>query len=351
MSGWKNRKRRDAETSDEISATSDATGRVDAPASSQADGLGAPPPDSEGTIDLSALQADEALLDALGGPDPDLSGRLGEQELTSLLLSWRKEADSEPIAELVDTDLAMAVIASSRSKPARRSHRFLVPVATAAAVLAIAFTGVGVAAKSAQPGDTLWSLTKVLYSEHAHSVEAADSVQEDQQAAGEAMAAGHLDDARAALDRAKKKLGSVNGDDGKAGLTDKQQKLIEKLDVSADAGANGSGSPTGSNPAGPVDPSGSATVPKPALPDRKTKSPPSAPASPPVVSDSPTTPPVSPPGTPGADGPGSDESGPPHHGRPHDGRPPRSGHPHSGHPHSGHPHSGQNPPSTDLPTT
>jgi hypothetical protein len=111
----------------------------------------------------------DALLDRLGSTNPPPAEG---DPVAGLLLSWRKEADSEPIAELVDTDLAMAVIASSRSTPARRSHRFLVPVATAAAVLAIAFTGVGVAAK--------------------------------------------------------KKLGSVNGDDGKAGLTDKQQKLTTR---------------------------------------------------------------------------------------------------------------------------
>jgi Anti-sigma-D factor RsdA to sigma factor binding region len=339
LSGW-NRKRRDAETSDEISATSDATGRVDALASSQAEDLGAPPPDSEGTINLSALQADEALLDVLGGPDPDLSGGLGEQELTSLLLSWRKEVDSEPIADLVDTDMAMAVIASSRSKPGRRRHRFLVPVATAAAVLAIAFTGVGVAAKSAQPGDTLWSLTKVLYSEHAHSVEAAGSVQKDLRAADEAITAGRFDDARVALDRAKKRLGSVNGDDGKAGLADKQQKLTEQLDVTADTGADGSGSPTGSPPAGAVDPSVPATMPNPALPGKQSEpatTPPVLP--PPIVSPSGTPPPVSPSGTPGPGDPGSGESAP------------RNSRPHTGHPHNGHPRNGQNPPSTDLPTT
>lgn len=341
MSGW-DRKRREGAAPNEISmpdeiSTSDETFMSDETSTtSGATDLGAPPPDSQGAIDLSALQADEALLDALGRPDPDLSGH-DDQELASLLLAWRQEADSEPISDLVDTDLAMAVIASARSTSVRRRHRFLVPVATAAAVLAIAFTGVGVAAKSAEPGDTLWSLTKVLYSEHARSVEAASTIQDDLRNAREAMGAGRLSEARVALDRAKKALGSVSGDDGKANLTDKQKQLTEQLDgTSPDTG-------------GSAEPPGSATgeSPKPSAPATITGSPIEPPvspsASPPVEPTSP--PPPSPSGTAGSSD-GSGNSAPPHRGRPHSSRqdPPTS--------HSSHHPTGTNvPPAPEAPTS
>jgi len=129
--------------------------------------------EAEFAADLSAVQADDALLDALGGSDPGIADGLGEQELNELLLAWRRDIDSEPLAELVDLDTAVttvktAALAQRHGQRARR-HRFLVPVAAAAAVLAIAFTGTGLAARDAQPGDTLWGLTKVLYADHARS--------------------------------------------------------------------------------------------------------------------------------------------------------------------------------------
>lgn len=188
--------------------------------------------------DLSAMQADDVLLDALGGTDPDLSGQdrgadWADQELTSLLLSWRREADSEPMAELVDTDAAMSVIASSKARTGRRRHRFLVPVATAAAVLSIAFTGVGLAAKSAQPGDTLWGLTKVLYAEHAASVEAAGTVQSDLDEVEQALREGDFDRARELLDKARKALGEVQNEDGKNSLQEKHQDLKTEVEGAA----------------------------------------------------------------------------------------------------------------------
>jgi hypothetical protein len=216
--------------------------------------LGVPSADEDGPIDdLSAMQADDALLDALGGTDPDLSRHLADEELAGMLLSWRQEADSEPMAELVDTDAAMSVIAASKARTGKRRHRFLVPIATAAAVLSIAFTGVGLAAKSAQPGDTLWTLTKVLYADHATSVEAAGTVQSDIEQAKQAMAVGDYQRAQMLLEKAKKALGSVQSEDGKKDL----QKLHEDLKTELQGEAP---PPVGSGSAGS---SSSAVVPPP----------------------------------------------------------------------------------------
>lgn len=183
--------------------------------------------------DLSAVHADDALLDALGGSDPKVADGLGDQELNALLLAWRRDIDSEPLAELVDTDTAVttvktAALARKHGERARK-RRILVPVAVAAAVLAIAFSGTGIAARSAQPGDTLWGLTKVLYADHARSVEAASAARTDLQQASIALSQGRIAEAQQALAEAAAKLQQVSTEDNLAALMQEHQQLSEML--------------------------------------------------------------------------------------------------------------------------
>jgi hypothetical protein len=183
--------------------------------------------------DLSLVQADDALLDALGGSDPKVADGLGDQELNSLLLAWRRDIDSEPFPELIDVDTAAntvktAALAKQHAGSGRR-RKMLVPVAAAAAVLAIAFTGSGLAARDAQPGDTLWGLTKVLYSDHARSVEAAANVRVDLQHAQLAITQGRFDEARQALEQARQSLGQVSAEDNADGLRAQHLELSLQL--------------------------------------------------------------------------------------------------------------------------
>ncbi|RSM67214.1 hypothetical protein DMH03_00095 [Amycolatopsis sp. WAC 01376] len=191
---------------------------------------GLTPSEAEFAADLSAVQADDALLDALGGPDPKMADDLGDQELNALLLAWRRDIDSEPLAELVDVDTAVVTVktaALARKHGGRR--RLLVPVAAAAAVLAIAFAGTGLAAKDAQPGDTLWGLTKVLYADHARSVEAAAAAKLDLEKANLALAGGRLDDARKALDEAQAALSQVTDEENRDQLLEQHRQLSAQL--------------------------------------------------------------------------------------------------------------------------
>ncbi|MGW5716705.1 anti-sigma-D factor RsdA [Amycolatopsis sp. NPDC003865] len=189
--------------------------------------------EAEFAADLSAVQADDALLDALGGSDPALADGLGDQELNALLVAWRRDIDSEPLAELVDVDTAVrtvttASLAKQHASSGRR-RRLLVPVAVAAAVLAIAFTGTGLAARSAQPGDTLWGLAKVLYSDHTRSVEAAANAKLDLEKANLAIAGGNLDAAREALDAAQAALSQVSDEDNRDQLMEQHRQLAAQL--------------------------------------------------------------------------------------------------------------------------
>ncbi|GAA3841987.1 hypothetical protein GCM10022243_05480 [Saccharothrix violaceirubra] len=185
-------------------------------------------PEDEPGDDLAGIRADDALLDALGGRVGDQDESLVDDELNALLLAWRREVHSKPVGELVDVDTAAATIAAARPQQ-RGRHRFLIPLASAAAILAIAFTGVSLVARDALPGDTLWGLTKVLYSEHARSVEAAVAVRTDLDTARAALRDGRVDEARDLLDKAGASLPSISADDGKADLTQTHTSLMQEL--------------------------------------------------------------------------------------------------------------------------
>ncbi|MDQ3113723.1 MAG: anti-sigma-D factor RsdA [Actinomycetota bacterium] len=179
-------------------------------------------------VDLAAVQADDALLNALCGPNPSPEG--SDARLTQVLMAWRREVDTEPMTPLVDTDTALAVVARAR-RPEPRRGSVLVPFAAAAAVLVIAFSGVGVGVRAAEPGDRLWSLTKVLYTEHARSVEAAVEVREQLKQADTALEEGRPEDAGAALQQVEQELAAVAPDEkGRAELLVKRNELRQSLE-------------------------------------------------------------------------------------------------------------------------
>lgn len=163
------------------------------------------------TVSLAELQADEELLEALGSTDADVSAASGEEpELEALLLSWRRDVDAVPMDDIVDTDAAVAAIAEGGRRPRARKRRHLVPVATAAAVLMITFTGVGVAARDAMPGDALWGVTQVLYSDYARSAKAVSQAQDQLDTASTAWENGRRQAAQDALERARDRMRTVD---------------------------------------------------------------------------------------------------------------------------------------------
>lgn len=242
-------------------------------------------------IDFSLVHADDLLLDALSSADPRTRVAAADDELTALLLSWRDDVDDEPIGEPVDTDVAVAAVLAGRQRR-NQKPRLLVPVAAAAAVLAIAFSGVGFAAHGAEPGDALWGLTTVLYAEHAKSVQAAAEVRGDLLEAESALLQGKLAEAKSKLEDAKATLPRVAAEDGKQVLAEQHAELEAKLPDSP------------SNPAAPA-PTPTPTTAPPSSPEESSTPPPSS--SPAQPSDTPT--PSEPSSTPPSDsGPNTEPS-------------------------------------------
>lgn len=199
------------------------------PAREEGSGYDEQYPDIE---DLTQLQADDALLDALGTPGSHAEDDLSGDELDAVLRSWRREVDSEPVPELVDAETAAMAIRSARRASTRHARKWkgVVPVTVAACVLGIAFAGTGIAARDAQPGDTLWGVTTVLYSDKARSIEAASEVRHEFDLARTALSQGQVDQARSALDEANVALDSVNVEEDRAQLEDQHRELVSQLD-------------------------------------------------------------------------------------------------------------------------
>lgn len=209
--------------------------------------------DDEEPLDLSAVQSDDALLDALGGTNPEVPARDDHRvpDLETLLVAWRRDVDAAPIGELVDVDAAVAAIADG-SRRSTIHRRYLIPVATAAAVLMIAFTGVGLAARNALPGDMLWGVAQVLYTDHAREVQAATSARTELANANAAFLLGDRMAAEAALKRAQDQMHQVDAQHGLAELKAAQASLAAKVgNADSTSTSSSSSRPHGTSPPAP----------------------------------------------------------------------------------------------------
>ncbi|MEJ2865933.1 anti-sigma-D factor RsdA [Actinomycetospora flava] len=165
----------------------------------------------DGPVDLAAVRADDALIDALAGGagaagDTGAYGFGGtdDDRLAAILAAWRADIEADPMPELVTLDeAAEAVAAGHESRDRLRSRgRRRMPFAIAAVAAAVACAGLTVAVHGAMPGDTLWGVSKVFFSERAQGVERVEEVRNRIEAANGALARGDTQTARRELAQA-----------------------------------------------------------------------------------------------------------------------------------------------------
>ncbi|GAA4935756.1 anti-sigma-D factor RsdA-like protein [Actinomycetospora succinea] len=165
----------------------------------------------DGPVDLAAVRADDALIDALAGGagaagDTGAYGFGGtdDDRLAAILAAWRADIEADPMPELVTLDeAAEAVTAGHESRDRLRSRgRRRMPFAIAAVAAAVACAGLTVAVHGAMPGDTLWGVSKVFFSERAQGVERVEEVRNRIEAANGALARGDTQTARNELAQA-----------------------------------------------------------------------------------------------------------------------------------------------------
>lgn len=165
----------------------------------------------DGPVDLAAVRADDALIDALAGGagasgDLDGYGFAGtdDDRLAAILAAWRADIEADPMPELVSLDEAADAVASgheSRDRLRSRTRRRM-PFAIAAVAALVACAGLTVAVHGAMPGDTLWGVSKVFFSERAQNVERVEEVRNRIEAANGALARGDTQAARNQLAQA-----------------------------------------------------------------------------------------------------------------------------------------------------
>ncbi|MGH3932855.1 MAG: anti-sigma-D factor RsdA [Pseudonocardiaceae bacterium] len=236
-------------------------------------------------VDLAAVQADDALLNTLGRADVVRGDT--DAELARVLMAWRRDVDAESIGPLVDMDTAVATISTAR-KPATRRRSMLGAVAAVAAVLVVAFAGVGLGARSAHPGDIFFPLTKVLYSKYARSIEAAQVVETELDQAQTALKEGDTSQARQSLQLVQENLAVIAEEQGRDRLATEHRKLKEMLQETP------SPPEPASTPPPPPPPSG---APVPPVPPSEPATSTTAPVEPSSGSKPPTTVATTPPGT------------------------------------------------------
>jgi hypothetical protein len=217
--------------------------------------------DLEDPIDLVAVQADDELINALAAgmsvSSPGIGGYDADDKVAAILAAWKADVDAEPIPELVDVDTAASTVLAAARPPSRRA-RHLAPVAAAAAFVVLAIGGLSVGSYNARPDDALWPVSKVLYSERAESVLAAERVEERIDNAKQALAAGQPVVAARELAQAEADLASVRPEEGHSELAETQDFLIAKAAETPQGQPVDPAAPLATQPSRPV-PSGAAS--------------------------------------------------------------------------------------------
>ncbi|MFD4183457.1 anti-sigma-D factor RsdA [Rhodococcus sp. NPDC058514] len=182
-------------------------------------------------VDFAAIARDDALIDAIAGDGPVATNSPEEFELATLLTAWRAEIlapamPAEPnldqVAAAVDRELA--TIAPLR--PHRSGLRLLRPIAGAAAAVAVVMAGLTVFSYNAVPGDPLWKVKEVVFTERANSTVAGIDTTTSLEEAERLIQAGDPEAALTVLESANKRVGDVSESAKRDELTAWRDRLM-----------------------------------------------------------------------------------------------------------------------------
>ncbi|MRH88741.1 hypothetical protein GFY24_15030 [Nocardia sp. SYP-A9097] len=188
-----------------------------------------------GPVDIAAVRRDDALIDAISGDGPVQTGTTEEYQLAALLANWRAEILDEPMPAGPDLDTIVAAV--NQEIGARQARigaqsggrlRLLRPILGSAAALALIFGGLTAFSYNANPGDPLWRVKEVVFSEQAQStvVSRADN---DLVQAQELINQGRPEQAKALLESASANVDQVNDNGKKDDLQDRWQQVLTSL--------------------------------------------------------------------------------------------------------------------------
>ncbi|WP_405133418.1 anti-sigma-D factor RsdA [Nocardia sp. NBC_01388] len=192
-----------------------------------------------GPVDIAAVRRDDALIDAISGDGPVQTGTGEEYQLAALLANWRAEILEEPMPAGPDLDTIVAAVNQEiGARDARIGAqsggrlRLVRPLLGAAAALALIIGGLSAFSYNANPGDPLWRVKEVVFSEQAQSTVVAradDALTQAQQLISD----GHPEQAQAAMESASANASQVNDDTKKTDLQNRWQVLLTQLKSAA----------------------------------------------------------------------------------------------------------------------
>lgn len=129
-----------------------------------------------GPVDIAAVRRDDALIDAIASNGPVQTDSAEEYQLATLLADWRAELISPPLPSEPNLDEIVAAV--NQEIGARQVRigaqasgrlRLIRPILGTAAALALVIGGLSAFSYGAAPGDPLWRVKEVVFSEQAQS--------------------------------------------------------------------------------------------------------------------------------------------------------------------------------------
>ncbi|MFZ2173714.1 MAG: anti-sigma-D factor RsdA [Rhodococcus sp. (in: high G+C Gram-positive bacteria)] len=225
-------------------------------------------PGEDAPVDVAAVRRDDALIDAIAGGGPVATDSPEQYELALLLANWREDIVSTPMPTGPLLDDVVAAMEASDSRAATRSAgrerlRLLRPIAGAAAAIAVVMGGATIFSYNAEPGDPLWSVKSVVFSQQADSTVAKIDTASQLQEAERLISVGDVASAKHMLDTAAQRAGEVREADQRNELEVWNQKLAAELEklapLSPATTAPGTTTTSASAPTTSVPPSGSVT--------------------------------------------------------------------------------------------
>lgn len=190
-------------------------------------------------IDVAAVRRDDALIDAISTDGPVATDSSEEYQVAALLSNWRAEILAQPMPAEPDLDDIVARVQAelgardalvTRTRSGRNHLRLLRPIAAAAAVVAIAMGGMTIFSYNAEPGDPLWGVKQVVFTERAASTVAKIDTTSNLEEAERLIASGDAAGAKAKLDSAGARASAVNEAGTRDELNVWRQRLLTELD-------------------------------------------------------------------------------------------------------------------------
>ncbi|AWK73465.1 type IV secretion protein Rhs [Rhodococcus oxybenzonivorans] len=190
-------------------------------------------PGGDAPVDVAAVRRDDALIDAIAGGGPVATDSPEQYELALLLANWRADivATSMPDGPLLDDVIAAMDEADAREarSAARGKLRLLRPIAGAAAAIAVVMGGATIFSYNAEPGDPLWSVKSVVFSQQADSTVAQIDTTSQLQEAERMLATGDAESVKNLLDNAADRAGGIRDADQRRELEVWRAKLAAQL--------------------------------------------------------------------------------------------------------------------------